>query len=182
MIEVKVGGLIPDRKTRSHVLLLKLPGSAKYLPVWIGENEASAIDMAVRKQGFERPLTHDLLKSVIDGLGAEVSRVVITTIQDSTFFARILLTRNHEVVSIDARPSDSIALAVRVGCPIFLTEELVASQANNLYEFEEGPDTAAGADSSAEVDALLRSMGSPPDDALEPDLFDAEDDDDEDDS
>lgn len=161
MIEVKVGGLIPDRKTRSHVLLLKLPGSSRYLPVWIGDHEASAIDMAVRKQEFERPLTHDLLKSVIDGLGAEVSRVVITTIQDNTFFARILLTRDHEIISVDARPSDSVALAVRAGCPIFLTEELLESQADNLYEFED-PTGAEANDPARQVDELLKSMGTPP--------------------
>lgn len=177
MVEVKVGGLIPDRKTRSHVLLLKLPNSSKYLPVWIGDHEASAIDLAVRGQAFERPLTHDLLKSVIDGLGAEASRVVITTIHDNTFFARIMLTRGNEIISIDARPSDSVALAVRAGCPIFLTEDLLQSQAENLYEFENEDDDEA-ADPAMEVDALLRSMeGDPP---SRPEEEDADDEDPED--
>ncbi len=168
MIEVKVGGLIPDKKTGSHVLLLKVPNMQKYLPIWIGLNEANAIAMALRKQKFERPLTHDLLKQVIDGLNATVTRVVITTIQDNTFFARIFLNREHEIISIDARPSDSVALAVRAECPIFLTEELLASQSENLYQFEEESDSDGTDEMQADLDALLRSVekgeGPPPPD------------------
>ena len=140
MVEVKVGGLVPDQKNPgSYILLLKVPGAARYLPIWIGPAEANAIGMVLRNQVFERPLTHDLLQHVIDGLGATVARVVITTIQDSTFYARIFLERDQEILSVDARPSDSIALAVRVKCPIYLTEELLDSQQAHLVEIEEEP-------------------------------------------
>ena len=164
MIEVKVGGLIPDKKSGSHVLLLKVPNSSKYLPIWIGPAEASAIAMALRNQSFERPLTHDLLVHLIDGLGAKVTRIVITTIKHNTFFARIFLSRDNEIISIDARPSDSVAIAVRVNCPIFLTEELLASQSDNLYEIEEesasvsSTDLDAPASGVSSLEELLRSV------------------------
>lgn len=142
MVEVKVGGLVPDPKNPgSYILLLKVPGTTRYLPIWIGPAEANAIGMVLRNQRFERPLTHDLLQHVIQGLGATVARVVITTIQDSTFFARIFLERDHEILSVDARPSDSIALAVRVRCPIFLTSELLDSQQGHLVEIDEEPES-----------------------------------------
>lgn len=162
MIEVTVGGLWPDPKTGSHVLLLRLPDSPKCLPIWIGMNEASAIAMALRGQEFERPLTHDLLMHVIGGLGAELSRVVITTIEDNTFYARLFLTRGHEILSIDARPSDSVALAVRAGCPILLSDELLEDQRDHLVELQaevaepEGEDPHASSEQALE--ALLREV------------------------
>ena len=144
MVEVRVGGLLPDPKNPgSHILLLKIPGVSRYLPIWIGPAEASSINMALRNQVFERPLTHDLLQHVIHGLGATVARIVITTIEDSTFFARILLERDQEILSIDARPSDSIALAVRVKCPIYLTRSLLDSQRDHLIEIQESPSSAS---------------------------------------
>jgi bifunctional DNase/RNase len=160
MIEVTVGGLIPDKKTGTHILLLKIPDTDvhRYLPIWIGAHEASAIAMALNDQVFERPLTHDLLKSMVDGLGAEVSRVVITAIQENTFFARIILSREQEIISIDARPSDSVALAVRAQCPIYLTEELLESQASNLYEIQEEPAENELSDASSALDELMRSV------------------------
>lgn len=146
MVEVKVGGLLPDPKNPgSHILLLKVPGVTRFLPIWIGPAEASSINMALRNQVFERPLTHDLLQHVIQGLGAEVSHIVITTIEDSTFFARIVLEREQEVLSIDARPSDSVALAVRVKCPIYLTRALLDSQRDHLIEIQEGPTNVGAA-------------------------------------
>lgn len=137
MIEVKIGGLVPDKRSGSHILLLKIPRSSRYLPIWIGTAEATSIAIVLRQQSFERPLTHDLLQHVIEGLGATVSRVVVTAIQEGTFYARIFLERDSEVFSVDARPSDSIALAVRVGCPVYVTEELLASQVEHLLEIEE---------------------------------------------
>ena len=197
MVEVKVGGLVPDPKNPgSYILLLKVPGSTRYLPIWIGPAEANAIGMVLRNQHFERPLTHDLLQHVIQGLGASVVRVVITTIQESTFFARIFLERDHEILSVDARPSDSIALAVRVKCPIFLTSELLDSQQAHLVEIEDesapspagaaGPGGAAEPVSSETLEDLMRSVergegrppgvaGQPPGDASTDDPPDAPD-------
>lgn len=138
LVEVKVGGLLPDGKNQgSHILLLKIPQQARYLPIWIGPAEASSIAMVLRGQAFERPLTHDLLQHTIEGLGASVQRVVVTAIKDDTFFARIFLERGDEIVSIDARPSDCVALAVRVRCPIFCAAELLDEQADHLVEVDE---------------------------------------------
>jgi len=177
MVEVKVGGLLPDPKNPgSHILLLKIPGMARYLPIWIGPAEASSINMALRNQVFERPLTHDLLQHVIHGLGAQVTRVVITTIEDSTFFARIFMERGDEVLSIDARPSDSVALAVRVKCPIFLTRALLDSQREHLIEIQESPSPAAAAPimpetspEKASLEELMRQVERGEDDPLEDD-------------
>lgn len=138
LVELKVGGLLPDgNNAGSHILLLKIPQKSRYLPIWIGPAEASSIAMVLRGQSFERPLTHDLLQHVIAGLGATVQRVVVTEIQDDTFFARISLERGEEIISIDARPSDCVALAVRVRCPIYCSAELLESQADHLVEVEE---------------------------------------------
>jgi bifunctional DNase/RNase len=138
LVELKVGGLLPDGNNQgSHILLLKIPQSSRYLPIWIGPAEASSIAMVLRGQAFERPLTHDLLQHVIEGLDATVQKVVVTTIQDDTFFARIFLERGEEIVSIDARPSDCVALAVRVQCPIYCSAELLESQADHLVEVDE---------------------------------------------
>lgn len=137
MIEVKVGGLVPDRQGRSHILLLKIPTTSKYLPIWIGAAEATSIALVLRGQQFDRPLSHDLMRDIVLGLGAQVERVVITSLREGTFFARLVLEREGEILSVDARPSDCIALALRVPCPIFVTEELLQSQIDNLVEVEE---------------------------------------------
>jgi hypothetical protein len=137
MIEVKVGGLVPDRQGRSHILLLKIPTTSKYLPIWIGAAEATSIALVLRGQQFDRPLSHDLMRDIVLGLGAKVERVVITSLREGTFFARLVLEREGEILSVDARPSDCIALALRVPCPIFVTEELLQSQIDNLVEVEE---------------------------------------------
>lgn len=194
MVEVKVGGLLPDPKNPgSHILLLKVPGVARYLPIWIGPAEASSINMALRNQVFERPLTHDLLQHVIHGLGAEVARIVITTIEDSTFFARIMLERGEEVLSVDARPSDSVALAVRVKCPIFLTRSLLDSQRDHLIEIQESPapttppaappQSPESSPEASSLEELMRQVergeGGPPPEADDEDDEDDEDDDEE---
>jgi bifunctional DNase/RNase len=162
MIEVTVGGLVPDQKTGTSVLLLRIPGGKQHLPVWIGPHEAEAIRLAITRQSLGRPLTHDLLKRVLDGLGAKLERVVITTIQDSTFFDLLILTRDPEIISIDARPSDSVALALRTGAPIFLTQELLDSQKENLYEIEttEGDESDDDENGTLErdLDQLMRSV------------------------
>lgn len=164
MIQVRVGGLLPDKKSGNHVLLLKIPNSSKFLPIWIAQNEAQSIAMAMRRERFSRPLTHDLMKSLLDGLGAELNHVLIHRIEKSTFFARLILSRGEELVSIDARPSDSVALAVRTGSPIFVSEELLRSQEDSLYELEQEKASAAeGMDGMSEefgleLDQLMREV------------------------
>lgn len=169
MVEVKIGGLVPDTKSPgSHILLLKIPNTPKLLPIWIGPAEANAILMVLRNQSFERPLTHDLMHHIIHGLGATVVRVVITSMQENTYFARVFLERGDEMISIDARPSDSVALAVRARCPIMITDEVLQSQADHLVEIEEKsggsslapspPEPEGNASTSEALEDLMRSV------------------------
>ena len=124
MIPVRVGGLAIDERTKSPVVLLQEIEGSRVLPIWIGPMEASAIHSELTGKKFQRPLTHDLLLSVIEGLRGKVSRVVISDLKESTFFAHIYLEGGHGPVSVDARPSDSIAVALRSRAPIFILDSL----------------------------------------------------------
>lgn len=123
-LEVKLEGLALDMTTNTPVVILTPEGIDKVLPIWIGHAEAWAIAMELSGVGAKRPLTHDLLKNVIEGLHTHVDRVEITEIKDQTFYALIYLRTNGHVTKIDARPSDSIALALKTGAAIFVNEEL----------------------------------------------------------
>lgn len=124
MLEAKLEGLALDMTTNTPVVILSPHGLDKVLPIWIGHAEAWAIAMELSGVGSKRPLTHDLLKRVIESLNAKVERVEITDLRDQTFFAVIHLATNGEMTKIDARPSDSIALALKTGASIFVNEQL----------------------------------------------------------
>jgi bifunctional DNase/RNase len=124
MVQVRVSGLALDERNKSPVVLLQEIGGTRVLPIWIGSPEASSIAMELAGKKFQRPLTHDLLKTVIDGLRGKVAKVLITELKETTFFAKVLIHQDNEVLGIDARPSDSIALALRAGSPIFVSEDL----------------------------------------------------------
>ena len=126
MVEVKVWGLALDDKSKVPVVILQEVQGKRRLPIWIGPSEANAIAMEMEGKKFQRPLTHDLLAAILHGLKAIVSRVEITDLRDNTFFARILIERGPEVLAIDARPSDSVALALRMHAPIFVEPRLMA--------------------------------------------------------
>jgi bifunctional DNase/RNase len=126
MIEVKVAHLGLDRTTNTPVVILQEKEGERVLPIWIGPAEASAIAMELAGVKFARPLTHDLLKTIILGLGARLSRVIITQVKENTYFAELHVHRGEaEVIQIDARPSDSIAIALRLNAPIFTQDELL---------------------------------------------------------
>jgi len=125
MIEVIVAHLGLDRTTNSPVVILREKDGTRVLPIWIGPAEASAIAMEMQGIRPPRPMTHDLLKSVIVGLGAEVQRIVISALKDKTYFAELWLAREGHIFQLDARPSDSIALALRVSATIFTDPELL---------------------------------------------------------
>jgi len=124
MLEVKLEGLALDMTTNTPVVMLSPEGEDKVLPIWIGHAEAWAIAMELSGVGAKRPLTHDLLKHVIETLQARVDRVDITELKEQTFYAIVHLTCNGTRYKLDARPSDSIALALKVGCSIFVNAEL----------------------------------------------------------
>jgi len=123
--EVRVANLGLDRTNNTPVVILRESDGDRVLPIWIGPAEASAIAMELAGVKSSRPLTHDLLKQVIVGLGAELRKIVITAVKDSTYYAELHLYRGDQVIQIDARPSDSIALALRLQAPILTADELL---------------------------------------------------------
>ena len=137
VVEVKINGLAIDPQAKSHVVLLKEADGDRVLPIWIGPAEAQAIARELAGERFPRPLTHDLLATIVEGLHARVTRVVISDLQDNTFFASLILEKDGEVISIDARPSDSIAVALRCHAPLFVAEKLLTEGAPQEEPSEE---------------------------------------------
>jgi bifunctional DNase/RNase len=125
MVEVSVSRLGLDGSTNSYVVILKEREGERILPIWIGQPEAESILLEMNGVRKERPLTHDLCKSLIVGLGAELARVHITKVEDRTYYAELHLVRGQEVFQIDARPSDSIAIALRTGSSVFAEDALL---------------------------------------------------------
>ena len=150
MIEVTVGNLGLDRTTNTPVVVLKEKQGNRVLPIWIGPAEASAIAMEMQGVKPPRPMTHDLLKQVIVGLGAELQRVTISALKDKTYFAELLLQREDHHYQFDARPSDSIALALRLHAPIFTHDELLEQTAVESAE--------SGQESSLDAEQLKRYL------------------------
>lgn len=129
MIEVKVQSLGIDQVSKSPVVILRELDGERVLPIWIGGAEASAIAMELAGMKFSRPLTHDLAASLIRGLGGALTRVQITRVEDNTYYAELLIQRGGEVISVDARPSDSIAIALRLQARLFTSDELLTATA-----------------------------------------------------
>ena len=126
-VEMKIRGLMMDPITNMPIVILKEAAGSGILPIWVGVYEANAIALEIEKVVTPRPMTHDLLKNVLTGLDACVQKVVVTDIKDDTFYALIWLERNGTMVSIDSRPSDALALALRIDCPIFVEDEVLKS-------------------------------------------------------
>jgi hypothetical protein len=127
MVEVSVAHLGVERNTNTPIVVLQERDGDRMIPIYIGHAEANAIAMELADVKFERPLTHDLMQQVIVGLGAELSQVVLTRVEKSTYYAELHLRRDDHVVQIDARPSDSIAIALRLKAPIFAVEDLLTA-------------------------------------------------------
>ena len=125
MVEVKVARLGLDSASKTYVVILQEKHGERLLHIWIGEPEAQSIVMQMNAIKRERPLTHDLCKSLIVGLGGTLRRVQITKVEKSTYFAELHVERDEQIVQIDARPSDSIAIALRLSAPIFAQESLL---------------------------------------------------------
>lgn len=139
MVEVKVQSLGLDRTSNTPVVILQETDGSRVLPIWIGPGEASAIAMELAGMKFSRPLTHDLFASVIVGLGGTLQRVMITKVVDNTYYAELIIRRESELISVDARPSDSIAIALRMSASIFTTEDLLEHTSIEVTEpMEEG--------------------------------------------
>ena len=125
MIEMKVMGIALDTRSGSPIVVLHDLENKKALPIWIGSAEASAIIRKIEKLAVARPMTHDLVVDVVDKTGYTVDRVEINDVEEETYFATIFLTKEEEVIEIDSRPSDAIAIAMRAEAPIFVTEKVL---------------------------------------------------------
>ncbi len=137
MIEVRVEAVLIDNSTNSPVMLLREVGGNRVLPVFIGAAEASAIAYALEGTQYVRPLTLDLMRNLIVGLEGKVKRVIITKLEEETFYAEVVIETKDRVVAIDARPSDSVGLAVRVGAPIYVAEAVMEQAGQELSAEEE---------------------------------------------
>ena len=136
MIEMELTGVRVELPSNQPIVLLREREGERYLPIWIGAAEAAAIALSLQGVVTPRPMTHDLLKNILEDLSVEVQRVVVTELRDSTFFATIQLQRKGEDFEISSRPSDAIALAVRTSTPIFANED-VLSEASILIPGDE---------------------------------------------
>ncbi|HMM27411.1 MAG: bifunctional nuclease family protein [Chloroflexota bacterium] len=125
MIEVQIDSIRVSLMSQLRVVILKDAKTGRYLPIFIGPFEAEAIAVKLQKVDVERPLTHDLLKSVITELGGRVHHIVVNDLRNDTFFARIVVEQNGHTQEIDSRPSDAIALAVRLDVPIYVEESVM---------------------------------------------------------
>lgn len=150
MIEMSVDSIRVSLMNYQRVVILKEKSAERYLPIWIGPTEADAIAMKLHDVTVPRPLTHDLLRSVITALGASVNSIIVSDLKDDTFYARITLDLDGKQVEIDSRPSDAIALAVRVKAPIY-AEEAVMDKAGVLLDRETGKLTPSSKVSEEEL-------------------------------
>ena len=126
-LEMKIRGLMMDPVTNMPIVILKDVSGNSVLPIWVGIYEANAIALEIEKVNTPRPMTHDLIKNVLTGLDAHVHKVVVTELKEDTFYAVIWMEREGRVISVDSRPSDALALALRVDCPIFVEDEVLKS-------------------------------------------------------
>jgi bifunctional DNase/RNase len=126
-VEMTIRGLVMDPVTQTPIVILKDVGGDTVLPIWVGVYEAHAIQLEMEKVSMPRPMTHDLIKNVLVGLDTQVHKVVVTELKEDTFYAVIWLDHGGEVISIDSRPSDALALALRVDCPIFVDDLVLKS-------------------------------------------------------
>jgi bifunctional DNase/RNase len=124
-VEMKIRGLMMDPVTNMPIVILKDVNGNTVLPIWVGVYEANAIALEIEKVATPRPMTHDLIKNVLMGLNTAVKKVVVNELRDETYFALIWMEQNGETISVDSRPSDALALALRLDCPIYVEDEVL---------------------------------------------------------
>ena len=139
-VEMKIKGLMIDPITNMPIIILRDTAGEAVLPIWVGIFEANAIALELEKIAPPRPMTHDLLRDVITGLGARIQRIAVTELKENTFYALIHLSQNGRSLQVDARPSDAIALALRAKAPIFV-ETSVIEMAKTIDPTEDAKDT-----------------------------------------
>jgi bifunctional DNase/RNase len=126
-VEMKIRGLMMDPVTNMPIVILKDINGSTVLPIWVGVYEANAIALEIEKVSTPRPMTHDLIKSLLLGLETNLRKVVVSELKDDTFYAVIWLDHEGQLISVDSRPSDALALALRLDCPIYVEESVLKS-------------------------------------------------------
>ena len=129
-IEMRIRGLMMDPVTNMPIVILKDLDGKSVLPIWVGVFEANAIALEIEKVPTPRPMTHDLIKNLLMGLGGGVRKVVVSDLKEDTFYAMIWVEREGEMIAIDARPSDALAVALRLDCPIYVEDQVLNSSKN----------------------------------------------------
>src|SRR5437660_7475306 len=137
MVEVTLVGVRVELPTNQPIVLLKERDGGRFLPIWIGTVEATAIAFAQQGVVTPRPMTHDLLKNILEEIGVHIERIVITELREGTYYATIQMSRNGSSYEVSSRPSDAIALAVRVNVPIFANEEVLTEASIVIRDDEE---------------------------------------------
>jgi len=130
-LEMKIRGLMMDPQTNNPIVVLKDVNGTAILPIWVGIYEASAIASEIEKQATPRPMTHDLIRNLLFGLETVVKKIVVSDLKDDTFYAVIWLEREGELISIDSRPSDALAIALRMDCPIYVDDAVLKTSGEN---------------------------------------------------
>jgi len=138
-IEVRIRGLMMDPATNVPIVVLKDVGSDTVMPIWVGIFEANAIAIEIEKVAAPRPMTHDLTRNLMRHMNSQLERVVINELRDDTFFAVLWVRHDGELMTVDARPSDAIALALRSDCPIYVSEQVLQTAKLNMSGPPEGP-------------------------------------------
>lgn len=126
-VEMKIRGLMMDPVTNMPIVILKDVSGNTILPIWVGIYEANAIALEIEKVATPRPMTHDLIKTLLLGLDTSMRKIVVSELRDDTFYAVIWLEKNGEIITVDSRPSDALALALRLDCPIFVDDSVLKS-------------------------------------------------------
>ena len=129
-VEMKIRGLMMDPVTNMPIVVLKDSSGESVLPIWVGIYEANAIALEIEKVSTPRPMTHDLIKTLLMGLEISMKKVVVSELRDETFYAVIWLERNGKAITVDSRPSDALALALRHDCPIYVDDRVLQSSRN----------------------------------------------------
>jgi bifunctional DNase/RNase len=135
-VEMKIRGLMMDPVTQMPIVILKDVGGNTILPIWVGIYEANAIALEIEKVTTPRPLTHDLIKTLLLGMETSLRKVVVSELRDDTFYAVIWLEREGKLMTIDSRPSDALALALRLDCPIYVDDQVLQSSKANASASE----------------------------------------------
>src|SRR5216684_3936574 len=158
-VEMKIRGLMVDPNTNSPIVVLKDSTGDTVLPIWVGVYEANAIALEIEKVTTPRPMTHDLMKNLIIGLDTRVHKVVVSELRDDTFFAVIWMERDGKIISIDSRPSDALALALRLDCPIFVDEEVLKTSKMSTSASQTASSAGLEGISSEDLRKWLEGLG-----------------------